>query len=275
MGIVLSILFSGAVSCSKVPAGHVGVKVYLLGTSKGVDHEELGVGRYWIGINEELYLFPTFQQNYVWTASVTEGSPNDESLSFQTSEGMKVSADVGISYHIDPKKVSLLFEKFRKGTDEITDVYLRNYVRDSLNKTAGSYPIESVYGAGKADLIEKVQNDVAKQVNDFGIVVDKIYWIGELRLPEAVTEALNAKVQATQKAQQRENEVAEAKAEAAKKIAEARGEMEALKLRQQSLTQQNLEWERLQIQRRYAEKWNGALPTTMPPGATVPFITIK
>ena len=32
------------IGCSKVPAGYVGVKVYLLGTSKGVDSEEVGVG---------------------------------------------------------------------------------------------------------------------------------------------------------------------------------------------------------------------------------------
>ena len=63
--LVTSIIASLA-ACSKVPAGHVGVKVYLLGSSKGVDTEELGVGRYWIGINEELYLFPTYMQNYTW-----------------------------------------------------------------------------------------------------------------------------------------------------------------------------------------------------------------
>jgi hypothetical protein len=31
-------------ACSKVPAGNVGIKVYLLGGDKGVDHEELGPG---------------------------------------------------------------------------------------------------------------------------------------------------------------------------------------------------------------------------------------
>ena len=94
-----------ATACSKVPAGYVGVKVNLYGTSKGVQAEELAVGRYWIGMNEELYTFPTFTQNYVWTRSSTEGSPNDESISFQTNEGVVVNTDVGISYHINSKKV--------------------------------------------------------------------------------------------------------------------------------------------------------------------------
>jgi hypothetical protein len=54
--LLAAMLMASVVGCSKVPAGNVGVKVYLLGTNKGVDHEVLGVGRYWIGFNEELYL---------------------------------------------------------------------------------------------------------------------------------------------------------------------------------------------------------------------------
>ena len=61
--------------CSKVEAGYVGVKVYLLGGSKGVDSEVVGVGRYWVGWNEELYKFPTFQQTVVWDAADTKESP--------------------------------------------------------------------------------------------------------------------------------------------------------------------------------------------------------
>ena len=98
----------------KVPAGYVGVKVFLLGTKKGVNSKELGVGRYWIGINEELYKFPTFTQNYTWTASKNEGSKDNESILFQTREGLTVGADIGVSYHIDPTKVSSIFEKYRK-----------------------------------------------------------------------------------------------------------------------------------------------------------------
>ena len=44
----------GCTSCRKVPAGYVGVKVYLLGGAKGVDSEKLGVGRHFIGFNEAI-----------------------------------------------------------------------------------------------------------------------------------------------------------------------------------------------------------------------------
>lgn len=216
---ILIMLFMGLMfaSCSKVPSGHVGVKVMLLGGDKGVDTQELGVGRYWIGFNEELYLFPIFQQNYTWTER------SNEALSFQTREGMEVSADIGITYSIDPNKVNNIFQKYRRGIDEITDTFLRNYVKDAFNKHASTMEVESVYGEGKSELMEKVEFTVRDQVREVGINVDKIYLVNSFKLPDMVLQALNKKIEATQRAQQRENELREAEAEAKKKIAEAEG----------------------------------------------------
>ena len=258
-------------ACSTVPAGHVGVKVFLLGGEKGVDHEELGVGRYWIGMNEELYLFPTFMQNYEWKEE------NNEALSFQTVDGMTASADVGISYSLDPSKISVIFQTYRRGIDEITDIFLRNMVRDSLVKAVSTKSIEYVYGAGKAELMKAVEDDVRSQVKDIGINVSKIYWIGEIRVPEEVRASINAKNAATQQAQQRQNEVATAKAEADKKIEEARGQAESIlrvaeaqakanKLVASSLTPELVQYFGL-------EKWDGRLPTYTG-GNSVPMIQI-
>lgn len=276
--VALAVLMLGSVAaCSTVPAGHVGVKVFLLGGDKGVDSEELGVGRYWIGMNEELYIFPTFMQNYVWTKDPAEGSPNDESISFQTADGMTANADVGISYSIDPTKVTGIFQTYRRGVDEITDTFLRNMVRDALVKQASNKPIEYVYGAGKADLMASVQKDVADQVGPLGIKIDKIYWIGEIRLPSVVLDSINNKNAATQMAQQRQNEVAQAKAEADKKIEDARGTAESIlrvadaqakanKLLAQSLTPEFVQYQAI-------TKWDGILPK-FTGSAAVPFIDV-
>lgn len=279
IGVLLVVVVFAAMSsigCSKVPAGNVGVKVYLLGQNKGVDSEELNPGRYWIGINEELYLFPTFTQNYVWTQSATEGSPNDESISFQTREGLSVNADVGISYHINPEKVSTVFQKYRKGVAEITDVYLRNMVRDALVQAGSTRAIESVYGEGKAELLGTVEQAVQAQCSPIGIEVEKISFIGDFRLPESVTRAINAKIEATQKAQQRENEVAEAKAAADKVRAEAAGTADALlttakaqaeanKILAASITPELVQYESIR-------KWSGTMPLVT--GQSTPFISL-
>lgn len=275
------------VGCTKVPAGNVGVKVYLLGNSKGVDVEEIGTGRHWIGWNEELYLFPTFTQTYTWTREwVDENedgktSPSelqDESISFQTKEGLDVSADIGISYRVDPTKVSVLFQKYRKGIDEITDLALRNYVRDTFVKVAGSRSIEDVYGAGKEALLKEVEDRVRAEVAQYGIVVEKLFWAGKPRLPPSIVNSINAKIEATQKTQQRENEVAQSKAEADKKIEEARGEAESRLINAKSEAESiRIKGEALAenpklVELSAIEKWNGVLPTIT--GGAVPFVNV-
>jgi regulator of protease activity HflC (stomatin/prohibitin superfamily) len=277
--ILFMVLTFGSVACTKVPSGNVGVKVYLLGGNKGVDTEELGVGRYWIGWNEELYIFPTYTQNYVWSADSREGSPDDESITFQTKEGLSVNADIGIAYHIDPNMVNDIFQKYRKGVEEITDIYLRNIVRDAFVVASSNKPVEFVYGEGKAALRDEVESIVKSKVEPIGIIIEQISFVGDLRLPGSVITALNAKIEATQTAQRVENQVREAEAEARKKIAAAQGEAESIKLvalaqaeankiLSNSITATLVEYKRI-------EKWNGIMPTYMAGTMPSPMLSIK
>jgi regulator of protease activity HflC (stomatin/prohibitin superfamily) len=277
--VCLCLLLFPLMGCNKVPAGYVGVKVFLLGGSKGVDMETLGPGRYWIGWNEELHLFPTYTVTYPWTKTAQEGKPVDESISFQTKEGLSVNSDIGISYHIEKEKVAAVFQKYRKGIEEITDTFLRNMVRDAFVSVSSSKQVESVYGEGKATLISEVEKLVRDQAGPIGIVVEKIYYIGDLRLPPQVVEAVNAKISATQKAQQRENELRQAEAEAKKVVAAADGdakstlvraeaEAKAIKLKSEAITPQLIQYEATQ-------KWNGTLPQFMGGGSPIPFLNIE
>jgi regulator of protease activity HflC (stomatin/prohibitin superfamily) len=200
-------------------------------------------------------------------------------MTFQTKEGLSVNTDIGITYALDPKKVTVIFQKYRKGVEEITAVYLRSMVRDALVTEASSRAIESVYGEGKAELITRVQKRVQEQTKDIGILIEKIYFVGDLRLPQVVTTAINAKITATQMAAQRENEVAQSKAEADKLVAEARGradsrlleakaEAEAIKIKGDALSQNPK-----LVELSAVEKWDGKLPTYML-GSSTPFIQV-
>ena len=275
--LVLTTAILTLAACDKVPVGNVGIQVNSLGGDKGVEDAVLGTGRYWVGLNSTIYTFPTYMQNYVWSKSSHEGSAEDESLSFQTVEGLSVNADVGISYQVDPKKVPLLFQTYRKGLDEIRDVYLRNIVRDALVNAASTKPIESIYGAGKADLLKAVKAQVQAKVEPIGIDIDELSWVGDLRLPDAVTNAINLKIQATQQAQQRENEVATAKAEAQKAVAVAQGEADSRTIKAKAeaaanaIVAQSLSAELVQYNA--IVKWDGKLPETMA-GSAMPFVNL-
>jgi regulator of protease activity HflC (stomatin/prohibitin superfamily) len=269
-------------NCSSVPAGSVGVKIDLYGTDKGVSEQVLPVGRYYIGFGEELYKFPTYLQNYTWNEK--------ESFSFQTKEGLTVNADIGISYAVLPDKVAKIFQTYRRGIDEITDTFIRNQVRDALVSVASTKSIEYVYGEGKAELMKEVENIVREQNKEL-FTISQIYWIGELRLPDSVRAAINAKVEATQKALLRENEIQTAKAEAQKSIAEAEGvaesklavaraEAESVRIKGEAeataieAKSKALNTSPQLVQYESATRWDGKLPDTMMSGGVVPMISL-
>lgn len=271
-------------ACSRVEAGYVGVKVNLLGGDKGVDSEVLGVGKYWIGWNEELYLFPTFQQTVAWTGEDKDSG----AFQFQSSEGLSLSADVSVSFIIDAEKVPVLFQKYRKGIEEITDVYLRNIVRDTMVQAASKRTAENLYGEGKNDFLAEVNRTVAEKLEPIGIHLDYVAIIGNVWLPENVKQAIDDKVKAGQLAAQRETEVATAKAEADKAVATAEGEarskraiadanayallteakaqQEANRILAESLTPELIQYNTI-------NKWDGQLPQVT--GDTVPMLKLK
>lgn len=270
IALILGVVFYVA-NIERVPVGHVGIKVHLVGDGKGVDSEELGPGRHFIGINEQLFTFPTFTQTVGWTKDNNPelGSPNNEEFSFQTSEGMTAQADIGASVSVDPTKVNTLFQKFRKGMPEIMDLYVRRTIENSLVQQAGKLEIESVYGNGKAELIKNIHDAVKLELAPIGINVEKLYWIGSIRLPAQVVESINGKSKATQDAQTRENKVATERAQADINRARAQGEADsaliiaeaqakANKLLAASLTTEVLRHKQLENDAAAIVKWNGA-----------------
>lgn len=273
IAVLATVLMLGACSRVSVPAGYVGVRFDLYGGDKGVTGQVVTPGKYWLSLNEELYQFPTFTQNATWVYQ--EG--NNESITFQDKDGTQINADVGISYAVQQDKVTAVFQKYRKGIEEITDVYLRNMVRDALNSETSRLDVAEIYGVGKEELMAKVTKRVSEQVAPIGITVEKIYWIGAMRLPETITAAINNKIEATQKAQQRENELQTAKAQAEIAREEARGEADAAiisakgraesnRLLQASIDNNLIEYTK-------AQRWDGKLPTTT--GGAVPFFNVN
>lgn len=256
-------LFCYAFFVERIPPGAVGVVVNMMGSDQGVEPEELHTGLHIVAPWKSVYQFPTFEQNHVWD--------HERRMVFQSAEGLVVSADVGLTYHLQPDKIYLLFQKYRRGMDEITDIFVRNNVRDAINRCAGKLKIEDLYGSEKDAFFDAVQAMVSKELDPLGITISRIYLIGRLHFPENVVAALNAKIEATQRAQQRENELREAQAQAQKVIATSHGQAEALligakaeaeanHILSKSVTPELIKWQAVQ-------KWDGELPSVVSEGA--------
>lgn len=265
----VSIIFVSAISlfltaCGQVPPGHVGIRVNTLGMDRGVEQHVLDVGWFWLGLWQHLYTFPIFAQNHVWDMEKSRSSPDDESLTFQDVDGTKCNADVGIQYTLIKDKVPTLFVTYRKQIEEITHIVLHNLVRDKLIKHASKMHVSEIYGAGKADLLNAVEKEMRDDMIPVGINIDRLYWTSDIRIPDAIRESLNAKIRANQIAEQKQNELVQVKADAAKVVAEAEGKKQAAikeaegiatanKMINDSLTPNLIIYEQV-------KRWNGVSP---------------
>ena len=253
-----------------VPAGYVGVRVNLY-ADKGVQNEVLGTGRYFVGINQQLFRFPTFNQleNY------------KQPFVFQSSDAMEIKARVGVEYNINPEKVATIFTTYRKGIDDITQINLRQYISDGLIKHAVKMDINELTQGGKSKLLDDVTQEIKTKLEPVGIRIIKLSWTDDLTYPEQVRQSINAKIEATQRALLRENEVAQSKAEAEKLRVAAQGEADA------RITKAKAEAEAIAIkakalrdnpdilQLNAIDKWNGVLPQYLTSGSPVPFVPVK
>lgn len=214
---------------TKVDKGYEGAKINTIGTDKG-GIEILTTGRHFYNpIKYDVIQNPVFRQEYVWTSSKDEGSKNDESITFQSSNSLKFTANVGISFSLIPNKSGELYEKYHKTLKDMIDSNIRNSVRDAFNRAASERDAEDIYGKGKNKFIADVTDEVTRYWENY-FIIHKIYLVGPLDPPDQIRTAINKKIEAIQKAQQRENEVAESRAAANKKIEIARGDAESRKL---------------------------------------------
>lgn len=239
--IVLSIF--GCATIDRIGVGHVGVKVKLAGSDRGVQDMQIKTGWVWYNpLTEQIIEFPTRIENITWTKDPHEGlqkgeKPNptvDESITFSSKEGVNVNADIGFSFHIRPDQAPKLYARFRQNDmHELAYGYMRNVVRDAFNEVASTMAIQDIYGPGKSQMLAEVLERCRKKLGEDGIEVDQLTINGSLRLPQNVADAINNAMAATQNAIQSENKVRQVKAEAEQAIAQAHGAAEAARQKAQ------------------------------------------
>lgn len=289
---MLAVVFCLALTagCKFIPPGHVGVMVDLYGTNRGVQGTTLVTGRVWYDPwTKQIYEFPTFMQYRAWTANTNEGNPVDESITFVSSDRIRVNVDVSVAYQFEPDKVPALFVQFRQTPDDIADNYIRSRVRDAFVRSGSKLKAMDILGPGISTLDIDVKDDVDKEMGPIGIHFDYVSVIGTPRIPENILHAINSSIESTQLAQQAMNQVAVKKAEADQAVAVATGEANAIRakadgdayatltnaksqaqanqLLSQSITPELVRYKQVQI-------WDGKLPFYMGGNGAVPFMSV-
>ncbi len=218
------LLFMSGCSSNLIEPGYVGIKVSSYGDNKGVDNYPVLTGRVWYNpFTTTVYEYPTFTQNATWQGS--------EKISFNTSQGSRISCDIGLSYSLKESKVPHIFVKHRQPLEYITHNYLRNKVRDALNKHSAEYTAIESLGGKSQELLAKAKADLISELSEEGFEIDTLSFISAPEPEDAnVKQSISQVISSTQLAIQAENKVKQIEAEARQEIARAEGKAQSILL---------------------------------------------
>jgi regulator of protease activity HflC (stomatin/prohibitin superfamily) len=257
--VVLGLIFASLFlmnSCERIDAGHVGVKVDMYGSGKGVnDVTECTGVVFYNPITTKIYEFPTFIQHKEYK--------DDNSFVVNSKDGSEFSVSPIMNYSVQREKVPAIFAKYRRSLEEIEEGFLKTAVYDAFRLATNKYTADGLIGNREVFEIE-VRRLLETQLLKEGFIINQ--FTSNLVYPKTFKKSIEAKNNAVQKSLMAENQVKQAEAEAKIKIAKANGEAESMlalaraeaesnRLRQQTLTP-------MLLQQQWIEKWKGNVPTT-------------
>ena len=272
IGVVfVTIFLSQFLFSTKVPAGYEAILVNQY-SQAGVQDNPLVTGRVWYNpFTQDLVKYPVYVQ-----------TKDYEPFEITAKDGSKFTVDPTISYRIEVGATPLIYQKYRKDIDQITDVVMLQMVKESFRLVLNKYTTdEMISKVGEIDA--ELTKTLVESAKSEKIVIERL--TSGLKYPQSITDAIANKNKVVQDAQRVENElrIAEAqarikkqnaKSEAAAKIAEAEGNAKA-KLIESEANAKSIEIQSKAIQAQGGEdyvklqwiekvwaKWNGAMPTT-------------
>jgi regulator of protease activity HflC (stomatin/prohibitin superfamily) len=256
-------------SCTRINPTEVGFKIDNSGDYRGIDSLPLLTGfQFYTPGFTYVVTMPTTQQHVVWSEDETEGSKAGEHITVACLGGAGFKIDVGLNYRINPMKASKIYLKYKTDDlESISQTYLRNVVRGSMQDVSGYITVDSILN-NMPGFESAVRKNVTERFEKDGFIVDNFSILKQPTPTDAnLATSINAKIKAKQDAEtskmqlqssiaEANKQIAKARGDSATKVINAMGEAEAVKKIQQVLTPTYVEYIK-------ATRWNGVQPTTI------------
>lgn len=162
-----------------------------------------------------------------------EGQVPDDSLSALTSDGLPLTLDLSIRFHIDPDNV---WKLHRIIGPDFVDKVVRPQSRSITRTVFAEYPVIDVYSGKRQSIVEQIQRELHEKFQANYLILDEVL-LRDIRFPPEFQSAIEQKQVAEQQAQQMVFEVQRAESERQQKIVEAEGEAGAIRQRAEALRQ--------------------------------------
>lgn len=256
----------------KIPVWYMWIKVNMYWDAKWVSVYTLKTGRnFYNPITADVYKYPTHIQQKEYS-----------NIRFQDVDWLVIWAVIWLDYQFNEAQVPKIFEQYRASSDKLTNELMYTWLKNSINRASTWFKVDELYWPKKEEFRLKVLDFIKADFDEKGIVVNNVYFVWDMILPEQVMTRINAKIEATQTAMQKENELRAVEAEAQKQIAEAKwyneaqiikakADAEAIRIKAEAIRNQ---WGAEYVQLQAVEKWNWVLPVTSL-WNNIPFINLK
>ncbi len=261
-----------------VPTGHRGV-VTVGGAIKGIESEGF------------MFLLP-WQKLNIFNIRSEEASV--ENADGSTSDTQPVRVSLTVRYSIKTDKVAEVFEKYSH--DGNLQSYVQTATQEVFKATTAKYTApdliekRSTVSADILDALRKKLDIYGAQVinvdmRNFSFSADYMAAISAKVTQEQLRLGAENKLKTVESEQKQKVAIAEAEASALKAQADgeayqilklATAQADALRIQNSALAQNKdvLELRRIEVEKVKAEKWNGALPTSVYAGTPVPFFNV-
>jgi prohibitin 1 len=220
LALALIIVFFNSIT--RVGTGHVGV-LTLFGRVTG---ETLAEGMHIINplkTNNELS---------IQTQSVKE------SASVPSSEGLMMSLDTSLIYHLNPDRAADVFQK--TGSD-YEDKLVEPMLRAAIREATASHTANALYTGEREMVAKQILDQLTTQLNQRGITVENVL-LRDIQLPATLKASIEAKQQAEQEALAMNFRLQKETQEAQRKRIEAQGVRDFQQIVAQGISPQLLQW---------------------------------
>lgn len=193
-----------------------------------------------------------------------------------TKDLQKVEVDVILNYQVDALKVEDIYSTLGHNYSERI---INPAILDVTKQVVGQFTAQKSVDE-RAIMAEQMSTQLNEELQDYGMLVHQVQ-IQDVTFSPEFLNSVESRMQAEIEVQKREQNLEQEKiqadivrtqadARAYDKLAQAKAEAESIDMRGKAL-RANPELVGLIT----AEKWDGKLPTTMPPNGTVPFLNMK
>ena len=260
MALVCALFVLTSCGYERIDAGHEGIKVNLYGDKKGVDDVELVTGAVWYNPwTTAVYEYPTYVQTIDY-----------EPFAFNSQDGSVFTFDPTIMLSIKGGSAPEVFVKYRKNLNKVLSVTLVPIIQDAFKEEINSRKDNDLISK-QTEFQNAIEARLSEELGKENFIVSKV--TTGIKYPAALVESINAKNRAQQEELRIKNEALVAEAEAAKKVAIAQGDAEALRIKGDAEAEYNRKisasLSNLIIQQEMIKRWDGKTPVFVGAGNTM------